>query len=121
MRPLVEHGHLFLAQPPLYRLSAGGQVAYARDERDRERLLATFFKGKRNVEVARFKGLGEMNPAQLRETTMDPARRQLLRVRLEDGDGRSPADLVERLMGRRPELRLAYIQEHALQATALDV
>ncbi|MCL6607623.1 MAG: DNA topoisomerase IV subunit B [Geminicoccaceae bacterium] len=121
MRPLVEHGHLFLAQPPLYRLSAGGQVAYARDERDRERLLATLFKGKRNVDIARFKGLGEMNPAQLRETTMDPARRQLLRVGLEDGDGRSPADLVERLMGRRPELRLVYIQEHALQATALDV
>jgi len=121
MRPLLEHGHVFLAQPPLYRLSAGGQVAYARDERDRERLLATLFKGKRNVEIARFKGLGEMNPAQLRETTMDPARRQLLRVRLEDVDGRSPADLVERLMGRRPELRLAYIQEHALQATVLDV
>ncbi|BCX16486.1 MAG: DNA topoisomerase 4 subunit B [Geminicoccaceae bacterium] len=121
MRPLLEHGHVFLAQPPLYRLSAGGQVAYARDERDRDRLLATLFKGKRQVEIGRFKGLGEMNPAQLRETTMDPARRQLLRVRLEDVEGRSPADLVERLMGRRPELRLAYIQEHALQATALDV
>jgi topoisomerase-4 subunit B len=121
MRPLLEHGHVFLAQPPLYRLSAGGQVAYARDERDRERLLATLFKGKRNVEIGRFKGLGEMNPVQLRETTMDPTRRQLLRVRLEDVDGRSPAELVERLMGRRPELRLAYIQEHALQATALDV
>jgi topoisomerase-4 subunit B len=121
MRPLLEHGHVFLAQPPLYRLSAGGQVAYARDERDRERLLATLFKGKRNVEIGRFKGLGEMNPVQLRETTMDPTRRHLLRVRLEDVDGRSPAELVEQLMGRRPELRLAYIQEHALQATALDV
>jgi len=121
MRPLLEHGHVFLAQPPLYRLSAGGQVAYARDERDRERLLATLFKGKRNVEMGRFKGLGEMNPVQLRETTMDPTRRHLLRVRLEDVDGRSPAELVEQLMGRRPELRLAYIQEHALQATALDV
>jgi len=121
MRPLLEHGHVFLAQPPLYRLSAGGQVAYARDERDCERLLATLFKGKRNVEMGRFKGLGEMNPVQLRETTMDPTRRHLLRVRLEDVDGRSPAELVEQLMGRRPELRLAYIQEHALQATALDV
>ncbi len=120
MRPLIEHGHLYLALPPLYRLSAGGLVAYARDERDRERLLATVFKGKRNVEVGRFKGLGEMNPAQLRETTMDPVRRQLLRVRLEEVAGRSPADLVERLMGRRPELRLAYIQEHALQVTGLD-
>lgn len=121
MRPLVEHGHLFLAQPPLYRLAAGGQVVYARDERDRERLLATVFKGRKNVEVGRFKGLGEMNPAQLKETTMDPARRQLLQVRLADVDGVAPADLVERLMGRRPELRLAYIQEHALQAGELDV
>ncbi len=121
MRPLVERGHLFLANPPLYRLSAGGLVAYARDERDRDRLLATLFKGKRQVEIGRFKGLGEMNPAQLRETTMDPARRQLLQVRLEDLDGRSPADLVERLMGRRPELRLAFIQEHALQVRDLDL
>jgi topoisomerase-4 subunit B len=121
MRPLVEHGHLYLAQPPLYRLAAGGQVAYARDERDRERLLATVFKGRKSVEVGRFKGLGEMNPAQLKETTMDPARRQLLQVRLADLDGLAPGELVERLMGRRPELRLAYIQEHALQAGELDV
>ncbi len=78
---LIERGHLYLAQPPLYRLSHGGTIAYARDEADRERLLATIFKGKKNVEIGRFKGLGEMNPSQLKETTMDPARRQLLQDR----------------------------------------
>ena len=118
---LVERGHLYLAQPPLYRLSHGGTIAYARDEADRERLLATTFRGKKNVEIGRFKGLGEMNPPQLRETTMDPARRQLLQVRIEDLAGKPTAQLVEELMGRRPELRLAFIQENARLARALDV
>ena len=118
---LIERGHLYLAQPPLYRLSAGGTVAYARDERDREHHLATTFKGKRNVEVGRFKGLGEMNPQQLKETTMDPRRRQLLQVRAEDVEGKPTAQLVEELMGRRPELRLAFIQENARLVTELDV
>ena len=85
-------------------------------------LLATAFKGKKNVEIGRFKGLGEMNPAQLKETTMDPARRQLLQVRSEDlVDDKPTAQLVEELMGRRPELRLAFIQENAMQVTELDV
>ena len=119
---LIERGHLYLAQPPLYRLAAGGSIAYARHEADRERLLATVFKGKKNVEIGRFKGLGEMNPSQLKETTMDPARRQLLQVRSEDLEGNKPtAQLVEELMGRRPELRLAFIQENARQVTELDV
>ncbi|MFO1049080.1 MAG: DNA topoisomerase IV subunit B [Geminicoccaceae bacterium] len=118
---LVERGHLYLAQPPLYRLSHGGTIAYARDEADRERLLATTFKGKKNVDVGRFKGLGEMNPSQLKETTMDPARRQLLQVRSEDVEGKPTAQLVEELMGRRPELRLAFIQENARLVTELDV
>ena len=82
--------------------AAGGTIAYARDDADRERLLATAFKGKKNVEISRFKGLGEMNPAQLKETTMDPARRQLLQVRSEDLEGKPTAQLVEELMGRRP-------------------
>ncbi|MCX7631087.1 MAG: DNA topoisomerase IV subunit B [Geminicoccaceae bacterium] len=121
MRPLIENGHLYLAQPPLFRLAAKGKIVYARDERDRDRLLATVFKGRKDVEISRFKGLGEMNPQQLKETTMDPRRRQLLQVRLDDVDGRSPADLVERLMGRRPETRLAFIQEHAALVRDLDI
>ncbi len=119
MRPLVERGHLYLAQPPLYRLSAGGRIAYARDEEEREKLLSSVFRGRRQVEVSRFKGLGEMNPRQLRETTMDPRSRQLLRVTLEELEGQGTADLVDRLMGRKPELRLAFIQENAAFAHEL--
>jgi topoisomerase IV subunit B len=118
---LIERGHLYLAQPPLYRLSHGATVAYARDEKDRERLLGTVFKGKKNVDVGRFKGLGEMNPQQLKETTMDPAKRQLLQVRVEDVEGKPTGQLVEELMGRRPELRLAFIQENAQLVKELDV
>ncbi|MFL5332896.1 MAG: DNA topoisomerase IV subunit B [Geminicoccaceae bacterium] len=118
---LIERGHLYLAQPPLYRLATGGTIAYARDETDRERLLKSVFKGKKNVEIGRFKGLGEMNPSQLKETTMDPSRRQLLQVRSEDLDGKPTAQLVEELMGRKPELRLAFIQENARQVAELDV
>jgi topoisomerase IV subunit B len=119
---LIERGHLHLAQPPLYRLAHGGTIAYARDEADRERLMATVFKGKKNVEVGRFKGLGEMNPQQLKETTMDPGRRQLLQVKVEDLEGKPVAQLIDELMGRRPELRFAFIQENAAFARVeLDV
>jgi topoisomerase-4 subunit B len=110
---LIERGHLYLAQPPLYRLAHGGTVAYARDERDRERLMGTVFKGKKNIEVGRFKGLGEMNAQQLKETTMDPAKRQLLQVSVADVDGKPVAQLIDELMGRRPELRFAFIQQNA--------
>ena len=121
LRKLIEAGHLHLAQPPLFRLSSGGTVAYARDEVDRARLLATSFKGKKTVEVSRFKGLGEMNPQQLKETTMDPRSRQLLQVRLEDVEGKPLAELVDELMGRRPELRLAFIQANAAFVKEIDV
>jgi topoisomerase-4 subunit B len=116
MAPIVRDGHLFLAQPPLYRLAAGGTVAYARDDAHRAELEASLFKGKK-VEVSRFKGLGEMNPSQLRETTMDPNTRGLLRVTLpqsyEERDG--VRDLVDRLMGRNPEHRFHFIQNHAAE------
>ncbi|GGD98861.1 DNA topoisomerase 4 subunit B [Polymorphobacter glacialis] len=124
MPGLVRDGHLFVAQPPLYRLASGGTVVYARDDAHRAELMKTVFAGKTKIEIGRFKGLGEMAPQQLRETTMDPAKRTLLRVRLpEDVDGRADvADLVERLMGRNPEHRFAFIQAHAerVDAEALD-
>jgi topoisomerase-4 subunit B len=120
MPRLIEDGHLYLAQPPLFRLSAGGEVAYARDEADRDRLIALHFKG-RKVELSRFKGLGEMSARQLKETTMDPATRKLERVEIDPETGELAGDLVERLMGRRPELRLAFIQENALLVDELDV
>jgi topoisomerase-4 subunit B len=124
MPQLIADGHLYLAQPPLFRLSAGGEIAYARDEADRDALIAGRFKGKK-VEISRFKGLGEMAARQLRETTMDPKTRVLERVEIvpeADGAGlRSTEDLVEQLMGRRPELRLAFIQANARQVDELDV
>jgi topoisomerase-4 subunit B len=130
MPELIENGGLYLAQPPLYRLTAGGETHYARDDAHREELLETSFKGKRKVEISRFKGLGEMPPGQLRDTTMAPDKRKLLKVALTDGAGepavglearRSSEDLVDRLMGKRPETRLAFIQENARFADNLDI
>ena len=121
MRPLIERGLLFLAQPPLFRLSHGGTVAYARDDVHRQELLRTVFKGKKNIEVGRFKGLGEMNPSQLKETTMDPARRSLLGVEIRDVEGKPTGQLIEELMGRKPELRFQFIQENAGLVRELDV
>ena len=114
MTEVVRRGHLYLAQPPLYRLTAGKESAYARDDLHRAELEAGRFKGKK-VEVGRFKGLGEMNPAQLRETTMDPRSRGLLRITLppEYEDRAGVKDLVERLMGRDPAPRFAFIQNRA--------
>ena len=114
MPELVRRGHLYLAQPPLYRLTAGKESAYARDDAHRAELEATQFKG-RNVEVGRFKGLGEMNPGQLRETTMSPATRGLLRITLPpEYEGRAAVkDLVDRLMGRDPAQRFMFIQNRA--------
>ncbi|TFI57043.1 DNA topoisomerase IV subunit B [Sphingomonas parva] len=122
MAPIVEQGALYLAQPPLYRLSAGGTVAYARDDAHRGELEASLFKGKK-VEVSRFKGLGEMNPSQLRETTMDPKTRSMLRVTLpeEYQQQRGVKDLVDRLMGRNPEHRFNFIQNHAAELSEEDI
>jgi len=114
MPELVRRGHLYLAQPPLYRLTAGARTLYARDDAHRAELEATEFKGKK-VEVSRFKGLGEMNPGQLKETTMDPKTRSMLRVTLPSQyEDRQPIkDLVERLMGRDPAQRFDFIQRSA--------
>jgi topoisomerase-4 subunit B len=114
MPELVRRGHLYLAQPPLYRLASGGTIAYARDDKHRFELDRTLFKGKK-VEVSRFKGLGEMNPQQLRETTMDPKTRGMIRITLpqEYEERAAVRDLVDRLMGRSPEHRFAFIQSHA--------
>ncbi|MES2494506.1 MAG: DNA topoisomerase IV subunit B [Pseudomonadota bacterium] len=114
MPELVREGHLYLAQPPLYRLTAGSKSLYAMDDAHRAKIEAKEFKGKK-VDVARFKGLGEMNPMQLRETTMDPKTRTLLRVILpqEYEERASVRDLVDRLMGKNPEHRFAFIQANA--------
>jgi topoisomerase-4 subunit B len=128
MPDLIRNGHLFLAMPPLYRLAHGQIVIYARDDAHKDELMKTTFAGKKNVEISRFKGLGEMPPAQLKETTMDPKRRTLIRVMLPAGrteedreEAKEAAHLVETLMGRKPELRFHYIQKHARFVRDLDV
>ncbi|RXZ66142.1 DNA topoisomerase IV subunit B [Pelagerythrobacter rhizovicinus] len=114
MPEVVRRGHLFLAQPPLYRLTAGKESVYARDDAHRAELEATVFKGKK-VEVGRFKGLGEMNPQQLRETTMNPESRSLIRITLpaEHEQRHAVKELVDQLMGRNPEHRFNFIQNRA--------
>ena len=123
MPELVRRGHLYLARPPLYRLSDGKRTAYARDDVDRALIERTQFKG-RKVEVSRFKGLGEMNPGQLKDTTMNPSTRSLLRVRLPTDyqERHSVRELVDQLMGRTPEHRYNFIQANAasLDGEAID-
>jgi topoisomerase-4 subunit B len=118
---LVRHGHVYLAQPPLYRLTQGAKSVYAMNDQDRERKIKREFKAGSKVEVSRFKGLGEMPPAQLKETTMDPSRRTLLKVVALPEERAATAERVESLMGRRPELRFAFIQENARTVQELDV
>jgi topoisomerase-4 subunit B len=123
MRGLIDEGHLYLAVPPLYRLSHGGKTVYARDDKHKEALLKTEFHANAKVEVGRFKGLGEMMAAQLKETTMDRKTRTLLRVVLVADEQKNTEKSVERLMGTKPEARFAFIQERAefTNEDALDV
>ncbi len=121
MPDLINNGHLYLAVPPLYRISQGGKTLYARDDAHREELLRTSFKKNGKVEIGRFKGLGEMLPAQLKETTMDPKRRTLLQVIISEDDVIETRNAVEQLMGNKPEARFNFIQERAEFATDLDI
>jgi topoisomerase IV subunit B len=116
---LIEEGHLYLAVPPLYRLTQGAKSIYARDDADKDRLMKEGFSGRGAIEISRFKGLGEMPMRDLRDTTMDPAKRALLRVAVVDSERAATADAVERLMGVKPEARFAFIQERAPRAGEL--
>ncbi|KMO28635.1 DNA topoisomerase IV subunit B, partial [Methylobacterium tarhaniae] len=120
MPKLIEEGHLYLAVPPLYRLTQGAKSAYARDDRHKEQLLKTTFKSGK-VEIGRFKGLGEMMPGQLKETTMDPKKRTLLRVEVVEEAKAATGDTVERLMGNKPEARFAFISERAVFADEIEL
>ncbi len=117
---LVRHGHIYLAQPPLYRLTQGAKTVYAMSDPDRQRKLKSF-QANAKVEVSRFKGLGEMPPAALKDTTMDPAKRTLLKVIAPPEERAHTNSLVESLMGRRPELRFQFIQERARTVEEVDV
>ena len=123
MPRLIEDGRLYLGVPPLYRLQQGAKSAYARDDKHKEELLKKQFSGRGKVEVSRFKGLGEMMPQQLKETTMDPSQRTLLQVQLEDAEREITAQVVEQLMGTKPEERFRFISERAQFVTedVLDI
>jgi topoisomerase-4 subunit B len=122
MPNLVHGGHLYMAVPPLYSIRQGGKVAYARDDAHKDELLRTEFTGRAKVEIGRFKGLGEMMAAQLKETTMDPRKRTLLRVDVIDAEA-ATKDAVDALMGTKPEARFRFIQERAefAETDVLDI
>ncbi|MBV7409161.1 DNA topoisomerase IV subunit B [Maritimibacter sp. DP1N21-5] len=121
MRPLIDQGHLYLACPPLYRLTQGARRLYVADDLEKDRMLEVGLGGKGKIDVQRFKGLGEMDAKDLKVTTMDPATRKLIRVTIDEDEPGETGDLVERLMGKKPELRFQYIQENARFVEELDV
>lgn len=123
MPQLIDQGHLYLAVPPLYKLAQGAKVAYARNDLHKEDLIKTELSGRGKIDVSRFKGLGEMLPSQLKETTMDPKKRTLLQVTLSDAARSSTARVVEQLMGNKPEERFNFISQRAefVSADGLDI
>jgi topoisomerase-4 subunit B len=121
MRPMIDAGHLYLACPPLFRLTQGAKRVYCVDEIERDEWLEKGLGGKGKIDVSRFKGLGEMDAKDLKETTMDPSSRKLIRVSIDEDEPGETGDLVERLMGKKPELRFQYIQENARFVQELDV
>ncbi|MDZ4093733.1 MAG: DNA topoisomerase IV subunit B [Paracoccaceae bacterium] len=121
MRPMIDRGHLYLACPPLYRLTQGARRLYVADDVEKELWLTKGLGGKGKIDVQRFKGLGEMDAKDLKDTTMNPATRKLIRVSIDEDEPGETSDLVERLMGKKPELRFQYIQENARFVEELDV
>ena len=121
MRPLIDNGHLYLACPPLFRLTQGAKRIYCLDESERDMWLEKGIGGKGKIDVSRFKGLGEMDAKDLKETTMDPTTRKLIRVSIDEDIPGETGDLIERLMGKKPEKRYEYIQDNARFVEELDV
>ena len=121
MRPLIDYGHLYLACPPLFRLTQGSHRVYCIDEVERDTWLNNGLGGRGKTDVSRFKGLGEMDAKDLKETTMDPSSRKLIRVSIDDEEPGETSNLVDQLMGKKPELRFQYIQENAKFADELDI
>jgi len=113
MPDLIRQGHLYLAQPPLYKITQGGQTNYVIDEKEKEKLLAKI--GNKKYEIGRFKGLGEMTPKQLKETTMDIQKRILLKVVISEDEIDGTAKIVEELMGKNPEMRFKFITERTTE------
>ena len=121
MRPMIDAGHLYLACPPLFRITQGAKRVYCIDEAEKDKWLEKGIGGKGRIDLSRFKGLGEMDAKDLKDTTMNPATRKLIRVTIDDDEPGETDDLVERLMGKKPEMRYQYIQENARFVEELDV
>jgi len=121
MRPMIDAGHLYMACPPLYRLTQGARREYCMNDAEKDRLMETGLGGRAKIEVSRFKGLGEMDAKDLKDTTMNPKTRQLIRINIDEDEPGETAELVEQLMGKKPELRFQYIQEHAKFVEELDI
>ncbi len=121
MRPLIDDGHLYMACPPLYRLTQGAKREYCMDDAAKDALMEKGLGGRAKIEVSRFKGLGEMDAKDLKETTMNPSTRQLIRINIDEDEPGETAELVDRLMGKKPELRFEYIQQNAQFVEELDV
>ncbi|MCL4147684.1 UNVERIFIED_CONTAM: hypothetical protein GTU68_053386 [Idotea baltica] len=121
MRPMIDHGHLYLACPPLFRVTQGARRVYCLDEAEKNAALEKGLGGSGKMDVSRFKGLGEMDAKDLKETTMDVTTRKLIRVSIDEDEPGETGDLVERLMGKKPEMRFQYIQENARFVEELDV
>ena len=121
MPEIIENGHLYLAVPPLYRISQGGKTRYARDDTHKDQLIKSEFDGRGKIEIGRFKGLGEMMPAQLKETTMHPKGRTILQISVPESEAEITAQIVEQLMGAKPEARFNFIQMNAEFAEELDI
>ncbi|MGO4916235.1 DNA topoisomerase IV subunit B [Pseudogemmobacter sp. W21_MBD1_M6] len=121
MRPMIDRGHLYLACPPLFRLTQGAKRVYCVDEPEKIRMMEKGLGGKGKIDVSRFKGLGEMDAKDLKDTTMNPETRKLIRVTIDEDEPGETGDLVERLMGKRPEMRFQYISENAQFVEELDV
>ena len=123
MPKLITEGHLFIAQPPLYRLTQGNKIVYAMNDSHRDQLINDYFNKSSNIEISRFKGLGEMPSSQLKQTTMDPKARSLIKVEVLPSSLKDTDKRVEDLMGRKPELRLKFIQSNAsfLKDDVLDI
>jgi topoisomerase IV subunit B len=121
MRPLIDNGHLYMACPPLFRLTQGAKRVYCMNDAEKDMWLEKGLGGRAKIEVSRFKGLGEMDAKDLKDTTMNPETRQLIRINIDEDEPGETADLVDRLMGKKPELRFEYIQQNAQFVEELDV
>jgi topoisomerase-4 subunit B len=121
MRPLIDNGHLYMACPPLFRLTQGAKRVYCMDDAEKDEWMEKGLGGRAKIDVSRFKGLGEMDAKDLKETTMQKDTRQLIRITMDEDEPGQTDDLVDRLMGKKPELRFEYIQANAKFVEDLDV